>query len=138
MQTPLVDSEGYPKADIDVYSIRNARAALIRLYNDLEGKRNEIQDALILVHQCNHEVTSCDVLEDSKNRVFARITRVAPDSPADLAGLKRSDLIMEFGNVVYSSSNTSILQEIASELSNSNGVLLIINIHIPFKVFLVS
>ena len=34
MNTPLVDPEGFPRADIDVYAIRHARVALNRLRND--------------------------------------------------------------------------------------------------------
>jgi hypothetical protein len=34
MTTPLVDPEGFPRADIDVYAIRHARVSLNRLRND--------------------------------------------------------------------------------------------------------
>ena len=125
MKTLLVDSEGYPRADVDVYSIRNSRVALIRLYNDLEAKRNEIHNSLILVHQSIHKVPSpLEVMENSRGKAFARITGVAPNSPADVAGLKRGDLILEFGHV--SAGSSSALQDIAAELSNNEFVCLTI------------
>lgn len=34
MTTPLVDPEGFPRADIDVYAVRHARVSLNRLRND--------------------------------------------------------------------------------------------------------
>lgn len=36
MDTPLVDPEGYPRSDIDVATVRTARAQIIRLRNDLK------------------------------------------------------------------------------------------------------
>lgn len=30
MKTPLVDKDGFPRADLDIYTIRHARAALVR------------------------------------------------------------------------------------------------------------
>ena len=42
LKSPLVDSEGYPRSDIDVHTIRSTRNSLYRLYNDLKEKENEI------------------------------------------------------------------------------------------------
>ncbi|OCF38722.1 26S proteasome non-ATPase regulatory subunit 9 [Kwoniella heveanensis CBS 569] len=40
--TSLVDPEGYPRGDIDIYAIRHARSALVRLQND----RQQVSDLL--------------------------------------------------------------------------------------------
>ena len=38
LSEPLVDSEGYPRSDVDVYTVRHTRAQIIRLRNDLGEK----------------------------------------------------------------------------------------------------
>ncbi|WVQ99611.1 hypothetical protein IAU59_006747 [Kwoniella sp. CBS 9459] len=40
--TSLVDPEGYPRGDIDIYAIRHARSSLVRLQND----RRQVSDLL--------------------------------------------------------------------------------------------
>lgn len=115
MKTELVDRDGFPRADIDVYSVRNARASLARLYNDLKGKMDDIADALALLHKCNHEVDeSSAVINGAVDTPFAKVNGVAPDSPANIAGLERGDLVIEFGNVTFNTE--SPLQAIAVEL----------------------
>ncbi|RSH86894.1 putative 26S proteasome regulatory subunit [Apiotrichum porosum] len=44
--TSLVDPEGYPRGDIDVYAIRHARSALARLYNDRTEVTRRLATAL--------------------------------------------------------------------------------------------
>lgn len=46
MTTPLVDSEGFPRADIDVWQVRTARVRLIELRNDLKAIMDRIASAL--------------------------------------------------------------------------------------------
>lgn len=36
MDTPLVDAEGFPRSDIDVWAVRHARVKIIELKNDLK------------------------------------------------------------------------------------------------------
>src|ERR1700722_20801667 len=43
---PLVDSEGFPRADIDVYAVRHARVKIIELKNDLRSVMDEIARGL--------------------------------------------------------------------------------------------
>jgi 26S proteasome non-ATPase regulatory subunit 9 len=116
MKTPLIDKDGFPRADIDVYSVRIARATLAKLYNDLKSKMDEIAEALVLLHQCNHEVESVESTSeaDKLDIPFAKVNGVAPDSPANIAGLERGDLVIEFGTV--SIKTESPLQAIATEL----------------------
>jgi 26S proteasome non-ATPase regulatory subunit 9 len=95
MKTPLVDKEGFPRADIDIYAIRNARAALVPLYNDINSKMNEIHEALISVHaQSKLEGPK----ESPKPEImpFAKINGVAPDSPGSEGGLQRGDMILQY------------------------------------------
>ena len=42
IDTPLVDSEGFPRADIDVWAVRHARVRIIELRNDLKALMDEM------------------------------------------------------------------------------------------------
>lgn len=46
MDTPLVDSEGFPRSDIDVFAVRHARVRIIELRNDLKATYDDIAAAL--------------------------------------------------------------------------------------------
>ncbi len=93
MKTPLVDNEGFPRADLDIYAIRNARAALAPLYNDLQKKMDEIYEALVNVHSA---AKLEPVIEPKQEYVaFAKVNGVAPDSPASEGGLVRGDLVVQ-------------------------------------------
>ncbi|KAI8900064.1 26S proteasome non-ATPase regulatory subunit 9 [Globomyces pollinis-pini] len=98
MKTPLIDEDGFPRSDIDVYTIRNTRAALVPLYNDLETKMNEIQKSLIEVHALG-KTEHMDPIKIAPLVPFAKVDGVAPTSPANQAGLLRNDLILKFGEV---------------------------------------
>lgn len=105
MDTPLVDPEGFPRADIDVAGVRTARVHIIRLRNDLRALLREMEQ-LVLRGLPPREAdssqegvlsrTNGDVRmngggeaghddEDEGERPFARVDAVAPDSPAHQA-----------------------------------------------------
>lgn len=46
MDTPLVDREGFPRADIDVAGVRTARVQVIRLRNDLKAAQKAVSGRL--------------------------------------------------------------------------------------------
>lgn len=50
MGETLLDAEGYPRADIDVHAVRQARHQIICLQNDLKAVMKEIEQGLITVH----------------------------------------------------------------------------------------
>uniref|UniRef100_A0AC34QNQ0 Nas2 N-terminal domain-containing protein n=1 Tax=Panagrolaimus sp. JU765 TaxID=591449 RepID=A0AC34QNQ0_9BILA len=103
MKTALVDSEGFPRNDIDIYAIRDARVKIIRLQNDRSALSKEIEEKLAEIH--TSKSAGNGNLEDEKavhrttNRPFLKISRVEPDSPADEGGLKADDLIVQFGTL---------------------------------------
>nr|CAD7576342.1 unnamed protein product [Timema californicum] len=49
MQESLVDSEGYPRQDIDVYQVRHARHKIICLLNDHKAIMKEIEEGMFSV-----------------------------------------------------------------------------------------
>lgn len=86
MQTPLVDAEGFPQADIDLWVIRTARKRIIELRNDLKDMVDEIAIALEKVFdpsaptpQSSSGARSNDAIP---TKPFAKVEVVAPGSPS--------------------------------------------------------
>lgn len=85
MQTSLIDPEGFPRADIDVASIRTARVQIIRLRNDLKAVMEEMA-ALLERGLPKTSAVGMEVEEDVVIGVgFAKVNSVAKDSPAESA-----------------------------------------------------
>ena len=89
MQTPLVDPEGFPRADIDVWEVRHARVRIIELRNDLSAVMNSIMNGLQGVFDPSLLSSSASDEPPASNpsglHPFARVDGVAPGSPASLA-----------------------------------------------------
>ncbi|KAJ3187839.1 putative 26S proteasome regulatory subunit [Gaertneriomyces sp. JEL0708] len=102
MTEPLTDSEGFPRADVDVYAVRNARVRIIQLRNDHMGIMKEIENALHQVHaQAKVEAPSAvETTRDEDLSPLAKVVNaVAPDSPAAEADFRRNDLVLRFGDI---------------------------------------
>lgn len=106
MDEPLVDSEGYPRQDIDVYQVRHTRHKIICLTNDHKDIMRKIEEGLHTVHSLTGssmaEEPSADVpggQETETLEPFLRVNLVSPGSPAETAGIQVEDLILEFGSV---------------------------------------
>uniref|UniRef100_A0A2C9LWQ8 Nas2 N-terminal domain-containing protein n=1 Tax=Biomphalaria glabrata TaxID=6526 RepID=A0A2C9LWQ8_BIOGL len=92
LNEPLVDSEGYPRSDIDVYSCRHARHQISCLQNDHLIVMKEIEEELVRIHQAARELKSMESDMDSANIMrdgmevdripFALVDRVDSGSPA--------------------------------------------------------
>ncbi len=96
MEDSLLDAEGFPRNDIDVYSIRHARQQIIRLRNDLKLVMDKISLALNSLHAQNSIQATGTTQVNSPDEPFAIVNAVSPDSPASEAGLKKDDLIIKF------------------------------------------
>lgn len=128
MTTPLVDREGFPRADLDIYAIRRARTRIIELRNDLRDVTNDIGKVLeeiydpsvatsVSLTSASAEVASQpSSSEDEKLKPFARVDGVAPESPAAESGLRREDLIVKFGHLTRSSFTAAALLQPLAEL----------------------
>jgi len=87
MQTPLVDREGFPRDDIDIYAVRRARVRIIELRNDLKGVMDALGKELervfdpSLAPKTNGTTTTEEEKVDPL-RPFAEVSGVAPGSPA--------------------------------------------------------
>ncbi|KAJ8483474.1 hypothetical protein ONZ51_g4671 [Trametes cubensis] len=120
MDTPLVDSEGFPRADIDVWAVRHARVRIIELRNDHKALMDKIMLALQEVYDPDQQSQDASAANseaangsDIALQPFARVDGVAPGSPAASAGLLREDLILSFGPLTKSSFASSSLQPLA-------------------------
>ncbi|CAM1302412.1 PSMD9 (predicted) [Pycnogonum litorale] len=108
MDEPLVDENGYPRNDIDVYQVRTARHKIICLRNDFKEKMLQIERGLHAVHKKDRENVSMEELKiknrdtakrDSQMKSILRVDEISHGSPADDAGLKIGDEIISFGSV---------------------------------------
>ncbi|KAH8241216.1 hypothetical protein KR032_002507, partial [Drosophila birchii] len=142
MNGPLVDLEGFPRNDIDIYQVRQARQSIICLQNDHKELMNQIQTQLNLYHS---EIATTDPelvnrasaldLDDSDRttgganmtnlapaRAFVVVNLVSPNSPAEEAGLCVGDGILRFGSVNSNNFKGDLGQigEVVRNMQNQN------------------
>jgi 26S proteasome regulatory subunit N4 len=99
MRQPLVDREGFPRDDLDVWAVRHARVRIIELRNDLAALMDEIADTLAAVYprsppppaegeggaggSTNASAAGGEATSTPAGLLpFARVNGVAPGSPA--------------------------------------------------------
>ncbi|XP_015234292.1 PREDICTED: 26S proteasome non-ATPase regulatory subunit 9 [Cyprinodon variegatus] len=125
---PLVDAEGYPRADVNLYTIRDARHNISCLQNDHKAIMAEIEEALHKLHareKAKREQDEAGSQQEAMEQQptlpppFAKVDAVTGGSPAFKAGLKVGDEVIEFGSV--NTNNFQNLQNIASVVQHSEG-----------------
>ncbi|XP_077376643.1 26S proteasome non-ATPase regulatory subunit 9 [Festucalex cinctus] len=125
---PLVDAEGYPRADVNLYQIRTARHNISCLQNDHKAIMVEIEAALHRLHareKAKRQHDQTEALEEAMEYqetlppAFARVDAVSQGSPASAAGLKVGDEVIVFGSV--NTGNFQSLHNIASVVQHSEG-----------------
>ncbi|ETV72449.1 hypothetical protein, variant 1 [Aphanomyces astaci] len=115
LKGPLVDDEGFPRSDIDVYTVRHKRHRFACLQNDLKWKMQEIEDVMTSIYaekkaqqpppppkqptipagpSAHSKLHAADVVSDST--VPVKLEGNA-GSPSSEAGLQVGDLVLEFG-----------------------------------------
>uniref|UniRef100_A0A8C6TXD6 26S proteasome non-ATPase regulatory subunit 9 n=1 Tax=Neogobius melanostomus TaxID=47308 RepID=A0A8C6TXD6_9GOBI len=126
IEGPLVDAEGFPRADLNLYQIRTARNQIACLQNDHKAIMAEIEEALHKLHAQEKERRGEAVAHDDPMEAelslpspFARVDAVTAGSPAHTAGLRVGDEVIEFGSV--NSYNFQNLQNVASVVQHSEG-----------------
>jgi 26S proteasome non-ATPase regulatory subunit 9 len=147
MNTSLLTPDGFPRADIDVVTIRTTRSRIIHLRNDWKELMNVIEKRLH-EHFATVESDESDNEEETKKETtasaeaarvevdltslprdpvpealdqpFAKVNTVADNSPAAAAGLKPGDLIRNFGYVNFQ--NHDNLRKVGECVQGNEGV----------------
>ncbi|RZC35370.1 PDZ 2 and/or GRASP55 65 domain containing protein [Asbolus verrucosus] len=128
MNDPLVDTEGFPINSIDVYQVRHARHGIICLQNDHKAIMKQIENGLQGYYSsagAQVNVQDIEMKSEPASRPvahetpFAKVTLVTPGSPAEFAGLREGDGIVEFGSVNFT--NFKNITDIAFVVQHSEG-----------------
>ncbi|XP_050733422.1 26S proteasome non-ATPase regulatory subunit 9-like [Eriocheir sinensis] len=123
MTEPLIDSEGYPRSDIDVYQVRHARHQIKCLQNDHTALLKRIEEGLAVVLSPSASANNLDPNGTNAPppqpplEPFAKVDHVMTGSPANLAGLKEGDLLTKFGSV--SADNFRSLTDVSQVVQHS-------------------
>lgn len=121
MDAPLVDSEGFPRNDVDVPQIRETRVKIIRLENDRKDLMEKIRVGLETVFKVDESSAGKSVKPVVQELPFAYINMVSPGSAAEAAGLKAGDELLRFGKVNHTNHNG--LMALANELNGETNVV---------------
>lgn len=125
---PLVDPEGYPRADVDVHRARLLRHRLACIQTDHKQIMKQIEELLPQLLKNTSEAStsapSSSHSADSNERSapFAKIGNVRSGSPADVAGLRADDEIVSFGDAT---SLNDVKEYTMSHLNESFAVLVV-------------
>ncbi|KAG2010250.1 proteasome 26S subunit [Coprinopsis cinerea AmutBmut pab1-1] len=117
METPLVDTEGFPRADIDIWAVRPARVRIIELRNDFKAVMEEMSKVLEFIYDPSNQTTQDEAEAGEEEQPYAKVDGVAPSSPASAAGLLREDLIVKFGGLTKRSFTTGSLQPLVQHVA---------------------
>ena len=110
IKTSLIDKEGFPRGDIDLFNVKAKRQRLAVLNTDHKALMSEIERTLHLVHS---ELPSVEEMMAQKpaaeparvqefsaaSKAFAIIDEILDTSPAKEAGLMNGDELLAFGRV---------------------------------------
>jgi len=129
MHGPLVDEEGFPRADLDLYAVRTARNVVAVTANDLKALEEELHEKLRQLHESTRDLTEQRMVANGPGfpehttalsatsrsnahtsarheelmvqtlRPFLKVGLVHGSSPAVVAGLRSNDLILKFGPI---------------------------------------
>lgn len=114
IKSPLVDSEGYPRGDIDLVLVRQKRNRLAILNTDHKSIMVDIEKELQQVHAdlsysqisetsksgaIDQNLLSTKVVKSTSLVPFAKLDEILDGSPAKEANIEDGDLLLSFGHV---------------------------------------
>ncbi|PWA69075.1 26S proteasome regulatory subunit [Artemisia annua] len=139
----LLDSEGFPRSDIDIPAVRADRNRLAGLRSDHKDITEKISKSIELLHSVRLAPKSSTAIDTGSNsqvaddistsngsyisgmdvdvnvsRPFAMVDEITEESPAAEDGLQLGDQIVKFGNVEY---GDNLLPKLASEAQKNQG-----------------
>ncbi|SOV10960.1 proteasome regulatory protein, putative [Plasmodium sp. gorilla clade G2] len=151
MKGNLIDSEGFPRNDIDIYSIRVARNKIICLKNDYIDINKKLEEYIHKVHSTHpvirvernkninndllntpQQITKEEDIQNAKKNIFAIIDEVIDNSPSHKSGLKINDQIFQFGDIIKKNeneqnnySNIQLIKEIGNYMKTQPKQILV-------------
>ncbi|EEH51952.1 uncharacterized protein MICPUCDRAFT_7568, partial [Micromonas pusilla CCMP1545] len=133
MRGALVDDEGFPIPDVDLYAVRADRGRYATLRNDHDDITDAIERAMASLHavaSATRGVGAVDVNATMNPRAarppagtaaFAVVDEMHGGSPAASAGLRLHDRVIAFGGVERGAENENILPRVAALLAAKEG-----------------
>lgn len=129
VKEPLVDHEGFPRSDIDIYNVRAKRQRLAILNTDHKAIMFQLQSLLVTYHSAvaSEELSvitpspkAASQSDTAVKRGFAIIDEISPQSPAMASGLKVEDVLVCFGtaSLLTVENPLSMIPNIVSEHIN--------------------
>ena len=102
----LVDSEDFPRGDIDIYNVVNKRQRLSAINVDHKIVMKQIEETLALIY-ASYPAESAPIVPTSdsvqslriEDRGIAKLDEILDGSPAFNAGIQDGDILLEFGTV---------------------------------------
>ncbi|KAI7839709.1 hypothetical protein COHA_006514 [Chlorella ohadii] len=148
MDSPLVDAQGFPRADVDVAAIRADRHAIITQTNDHKALTRQMEQLLHQLHALSNQpggstaggaaagageparaaAAALPAAAAQQTNVqhpaadlppFAVVDELSQGSPAAAAGLQLWDQMLSFAGVTKQTPNT--LQAVAAALQANEG-----------------
>ncbi|KAJ6743004.1 26S PROTEASOME NON-ATPASE REGULATORY SUBUNIT 9 [Salix viminalis] len=122
----LVDSEGFPRSDIDIPVVRAERHRLAELRNDHKEITEKIDENIQVLHSSRlatkrfRDSSSSMDVDMMASIPFAVVDEIADASPTAEDGLQLGDQLVKFGAVEYQVGE-NLLQKLASEAQANQG-----------------
>eukprot|EP00605_Chrysophyceae_sp_TOSAG23-4_P000016 GSChrysophyteH1.ASY1.ANO1.16.1 assembled CDS len=145
IKDPLVDQDGFPRADIDIYRVKSLRGRLAVINTDHKALMEKLTKLTHTMHQAADTIgnstssskqtgsnfsigatgsTDCTVANLSIKLAYATVDEILPNSPAEEAGLQNGDLLVCFGDISIDADATGNKAEASSKaLSRIPGVV---------------
>lgn len=127
MEGALVDSEGYPRSDIDIYKVRLARQRINCLRNNYKALMGEIEKKLPnkLHSSTSTTTTTSNGSHQTHQQPILKVTQLDRGSPADEAGMMLNDEIVQFGPFVRANFN---LAELADHVKSHKDKIVLVKL----------
>jgi 26S proteasome non-ATPase regulatory subunit 9 len=128
MKALLVDAQDFPRNDIDIYAVRDARVNIIRLTNDRDQLTKQIEEKIGKIHTETNSKPLKSVKDEeppvrrTTNKPILRISAVSEGSPAEEGGLEVNDIVIQFGKL--HGDNFTGLEQLAEETKSYVNKLL--------------
>lgn len=126
----LVDSEGFPRSDVDIYAIRRARNRIAILNTDYSNLMKEIEERLFDIHSKEKIHVPIEksakgsgggaLVEGNRGYPFGFIDSVLEGSPAFESDIRMGDILLDFEGIKSESelSSQEESKNLISQLSN--------------------